>query len=354
MVDIQFDASLDRPPGYRADAVWEGHVFKVLVNQRDTRKVRTAFMELAGAANAEWVKRIILVLEKPTITTSRLQEEWRGAARVFKPDLFARLSIVIHSDAGWDGLPEPPDTRLIAVLKRVLEHENRRHAERPRRGSQAVHEILQILVHRWMLGEGPATVKWLMSTSGLSYPTVAKATEQLDYYVKRHSGGSVELTRFPREAWDRLMVMSDTVRATVRYADRSGQPRSPASLLKRLRALGRDDIAVGGTWGARHHFPGLDLVGDPRVDLSLHAPRHKPDHSFVHRLDPALAPISDRGEPAALVVHVVRRQESFFAPSPEGPPWADPVECLLDLQEMRLGSQASEFLEAFAARKAGA
>jgi hypothetical protein len=51
------------------------------------------------------------------------------------------------------------------------------------------------------------------------------------------------------------------------------------------------------------------------------------------------------------VIHALRRAESLFQPGEDGLPWADPVECLLDLHEARLESQALEFLNSFPATK---
>ena len=41
---------------------------------------------------------------------------------------------------------------------------------------------------------------------------------------------------------------------------------------------------------------------------------------------------------------IIRRKDSLFETNPLGIAWADPVECLLDLHEMRLEPQALEFL----------
>ncbi len=75
------------------------------------------------------------------------------------------------------------------------------------------------------------------------------------------------------------------------------------------------------------------------------------DWDFVKQLDPALQETERRDEPAPLVVHLVRRASPLFQPSEEGLQWADPVECLLDLHEGRLESQALEFLNSFPAAK---
>jgi hypothetical protein len=58
-----------------------------------------------------------------------------------------------------------------------------------------------------------------------------------------------------------------------------------------------------------------------------------------------------RDESPSLVIHALRRAESLFQPGEDGLPWADPVECLLDLHEARLESQALEFLNSFPATK---
>ena len=136
----------------------------------------------------------------------------------------------------------------------------------------------------------------------------------------------------------------------MRFADRSGQPRSASSLAERLRELRPRGAAVGGVLGARHHHPGLDLAGLPRLDVSVHCPGRSADVSFVRRLDPALEVTSDPTEPARLVVHFVRHEESLFEIPAHGLPWADPVECLMDLHEARLEPQAAELARSLGER----
>ena len=157
-----------------------------------------------------------------------------------------------------------------------------------------------------------------------------------------------KLRIFPRDEWARLVSIADDVRGTRRFVDRSGQPRSPQSLLRRVAALGRSDLAVGGIEGARHYKRDIDLIGLPRLDLTLHCPKGRIDWSFVEQIDPALVASDERNAQAPLVVHVLRRQEAFFVPDESaqatGLQWADPVECLLDLHEARLEPQAGELL----------
>jgi hypothetical protein len=170
--------------------------------------------------------------------------------------------------------------------------------------------------------------------------------KRLGRAVRRHADRRIELTHLPREEWARLFALSCEARSTMRFADRSGQPESPPALLQRLGTVAPGGIAVGGVAGARRYHPGLDIVGLPRLDLSVHAPQRDADVGFLSRLDPALKPVRDPAEPARVVLHFVRHAEPLFTPNPGGLPWADPVECLLDLDEAGLHAQALEFRDA--------
>jgi hypothetical protein len=168
--------------------------------------------------------------------------------------------------------------------------------------------------------------------------------------ITRRPDRRLELREFPRHEWSRLLTISDEARSTMRFADRAGQPRSASSLVERLQELRPRGVAIGGVLGARHFHPEFDLMGLPRLDVSVHCPERQADVAFVRRLDPALDATSDPAEPARLVVHFVRHREPLFEPEPGALPWADPAECLLDLHEARLEPQAAEFVRALAAR----
>jgi hypothetical protein len=351
MRNIRFQCPIENFPGFRADAVTDCAIFEVHVQAKDARRLRTALMEVAQLAEVDKKRRVVLVLEEPAITESRLRDEWKGAASVLRPELYARLSMAIHQSGKWTGIPVPPKSDDIPVLDEILQHELSRRPANLTRGSEAYYEILRILVYQWLLGKGPIAISSLMRISGTSHPTVSRSLERLDHYLKRHSDRSVGLRIFPHEEWSRLLAVSDDARGTVGFVDHSGHARSPESLLRRLRQLQHQDIAVGGVLGAKHFHPALDLIGNPRLDLSVHSGRKPMDLSFVERLDPALEPASRRDEPPTLVIHAICRAEPLFQPSQNGLPWADPVECLLDLHEMRLESQALEFVNSFVAIK---
>lgn len=339
--------------GYEPDGRWPDGAHNVWVEVKSRthsfRNVRASLLGLAYLLSSEPKARALLVLADSRITEERLQAELRLAEQTLRPDVMQRLTLVIEKDHSYLGLSPDlgPDFRVW--LDELVAKESHEGAK-PR---QSHYAILEILLNQWLLGKGPMTTDWIMKTSGVSYPTVANALRRLDHVLKRHSDRRVELRHFPQEEWARMVTLSDEVRATTRFVDRSGQARSPQSLLRRLAQLDRSDVAVGGIAGARHYDPDIDLVGVPKVDLSLHCTGKRVDWSFVERLDPALEKTERRDDPAALVVHLVRREAALFQSDDSGMQWADPVECLLDLHESRLESQAMEFLDFFTKRNSG-
>lgn len=326
------------------------HRVEVLTGLRAIQGFRAALAGLAQAVVLLPKGRGTLLLVDPGITDGRLAEEWLTAERIYRPELLERLALVAARKGVLRGWPKDPDAAARSLLAPHM----------PRGSTPAVPAlpradfgalVLQLLVHQWLQDLGPVTTDWLQKQAGCSYPTVAAALKELGAVLQRHHDRRVELRRFPRDEWAALLASAERVRGTVRYADGSGQPRSAESLLKRLKKLGRTDVAVGGAIGARRHHPGLDLAGTPRLDLTLHCPRRAADLSFVESLDPALQRTEDRAAPASLVIHLLRRRVPLFVPYPNGVPWADPVECLLDLHEAHLEPQAEAFVAHLSARR---
>ena len=130
--------------------------------------------------------------------------------------------------------------------------------------------------------------------------------DSLGNALLRHSDRSFELQYFPKEAWEWLLVHLDKSRFTKRYTDRSGKPRSIKSLLKRLAKMGNENIAVAGSIGTQHHYPDIDIIGTPRLDLTVHCPHKYLNIDFVEKLDPALKEERDKNIPASVVLHFIR------------------------------------------------
>ena len=323
----------------------DGVLIEVKMRLQAVRGVRDSLLQLAYALAEQPDKRAFLLLINPRITESRLRDEWDKTQMTFRPDIVGRLSVVIFREDHFIGIPEDPDSKYINWLEQACKKELSRVGT-PLPAPDFSAEILKILVYQWLMKRGSMTSVWLSETAGCNYRTVAKALKGLGRSILWHSDKSVELRYFPKDAWGRMLAMLDKSRSTMRYADRSGQPRSIESLLRRLKRMKMPEIAVGGVLGARHYYPRLDLVGTPRLDLSMHCSGKYVDLDIIENLDPALKQENDPDISANLVLNFIRRENPFFETDPKGMIWADPVECLLDLQEMRLEPQALEFLNA--------
>jgi hypothetical protein len=339
---------------YKPDAVLGDTWVRVETGTRAVRTLRAALLELAYAlARDQEERRAMLFLVDPKISSGRIDREWEQMIGVLEKRIADRLSLVTYEKAGYHGRPTAPGAALQHRLSGLIRDETR-SANRYRPPKDNYHELVKIMLLQWFLDRGPMTRDWLGRTAGCSYPTVAATLKSLGGVITRNPDRRIELARFPQESWDRIAATSEEARGTLRFADRSGQPRSIESLRKRLVQLGEDRIGVGGVLGARHYHPDLDLLGSPRLDLTVHQPGRALDLSFVEGLDPALHLTTDHSEPAQLIIHVLRRTESFFEQDPEGTRWADPVECLLDLHEARLERQTRAFKEhLIAARGSG-
>lgn len=320
-------------------------ILDVKKNLRAVRNLRAGILSFAYLLDQRPGIEGYLVLVDPKISRKRLGDEWESASHALTQHVRRRLHLVIVEDGRFTGLPEGLPKMVRNQLARLTEAEARPGISLPRPDYFFV--VLKVLIHLWLHNAGPVTTRQLMETAGCTYPTVSKALKRLGHTVQRHSDRRVHLGAFPREAWKQLLAVADDVRVTARFADRSGQPRSPEALLHRLRRMKRDDIGVGGSLGARHWYPGIDLVGNPRLDLTVHCPANRLDLDFMKQLDPALSRSVNAHQPASVVIHVLRRADSMFEIDSTGVNWADPVECLLDLQEMHLEPQALEFLSSF-------
>jgi hypothetical protein len=311
------------------------------------RTIRTSIMQLAYAIARQPRSEGFLVLVDSTITEERLRDEWQSARAVLKPTILRRLAVCIAQEGRYVGIPHHPTSKMQRVLDKVV-RKQRPHAGFRQTRTDYFFVILKLLLHRWLTSGEPVTAKWLARAAGCTYPTVARSVSQLGNLVDRKSDRRVGLRYFPRDEFSRLVADSDKFRSTARFADRSGQPsRSSEAHLRRLERLNLPGgLGIGGVLGARHYYPDLDLVGTPRLDVSLHCDRGRVDLGFIEKLDPALKQEDDSLKPANVVVHVVRHKDSLFTPREGGLSWADPVECLLDLHEARLESQAAQFLDA--------
>ena len=235
----------------------------------------------------------------------RYHAEATQPRQTIRPQVFKRLSLVRSEKGGLTGWPQHPDAPILKLLARVLEEDqDQRLCRLPRRDAVAV--ILGILIARWFQGNDATTLRALGELAGFSFPTVSNALQRLSDVVMRESDRSVRLARFPERHWRALIVNAQRLRSTLNYRDVSGTPMRQAALLNHLIRCNVSTVALGGTLAAQARFPEIDLVGAPRLDLCVHAPKMDVDLSFVEQMNPALEPVEDRLGPCDLALHFVR------------------------------------------------
>jgi hypothetical protein len=314
------------------------------------RSVRLGLIHLAYALADDRHLKGVLVLTDTSITRRRLGEEWQQALSVLRPDVAERLALIVSKDGNLTGFPRDPDAQTRTAILEATGGEQPR-IQHPRIRLNASFIVAKVLMLQWLTDGRPMTVRWLSRVTGFSYPSVAHVLKELGSLIERRSDRRFRLRYFPKEEFTRLLSVAPRARATVRFADRSGQSRTIEAHIRRLEKLNPSGVAIGGAAGAKYYSPDLDIVGVPRLDLSLHSPLTRPDLSFIERLDPALKRVTDSQEPATIAVHLLSQADPFYAPRKGGLSWADPMECLMDLAEAGLQKQAAQFLEVLMRKK---
>lgn len=365
---------LERPDG--------GFVVSVKASSgRGLRDVRAGVMQLAMVLGRRPKARGCFVWRVPRLPG--LESEWAQMHSVLRPHIGRRLALVAvattadPSSRAFASEVSPETTAILEALQ-------------PRGGPAAASDgawaralrdtpreprwiaIAKVLMVRALLGQGPIARGALCEQAGCTLPTLAKALEGMGPRIQRRANRSVGFAEFPRQLFHEVATLSSSsaaqpgVRTRLHYVDRSGQAPDPAALARRLAKLRPPHVAFGGVVGARHWDPSFDLHGTPRLDLVLHIPQDDAvdagvvELDFMRRLDPALALVRHGSEGAttdeadgvalravapAVVIHAVRRPVDLFEPDPRGGlPWADPVEVLLDLHELRLVEQSEALI----------
>jgi len=330
-------------PDWKTKDIW----VEVKTNITAIRIIRDSFMQLIYAiSDQEFSGTIILLLIEPNISYKRLYNEWEKAKRAFRLEAFSNITIYVFQKGQLVSIPNDPNAELTDALLKVCKKEKlNKKNPLPRIDYKA--EIYKIIIYKWLIKAGPITTDWLSKAVGCNYRTVANTLQSLGNTIIRHSDRSIELKYFPKDVWEWLIVNSNDSRLTKHYSDQSGHPRQIESFIKRLLKIKDINISIAGTLGARHYHTDIDLIGDPRLDITIHCPEKYFNTDFIKKIDPALEEGIDRDKPASIVLHYIRRKKSFFKPNPNGIAWADPIECILDLHEMHLEPQALELLNYF-------
>ena len=318
-------------------------IIEVKYAPKGLRSIERGLMNLASSIARGRGMSGYLVIINPLVTEHRMNEGWARALETLREDLREHLYLVTVKGDRILGLPGNVDDEFRKQLEKVVEGKIRPEGTRllPKNN---YNEILKILTYRWLKGGGPLPAKEITAEAGCTYPTLANVLARLGPLIKRGPKKSIELSHFPKDEWSKLVSESDRIRSTMWFVDRSGQPREIDTLLSRLQNLRLPHVAVGGVYGTKYHYAELDLIGNPCLVLSVHCRGSDADLKFVQQLDPAFQRIRLPLEPPNLVLHFIRRPISYYVSEHAGLNVADPVECLLDLHEAHLESQALGFL----------
>jgi hypothetical protein len=328
---------------YEADGKWRDVWVELKIRHHSIRDLRGSLIGLTYLLAREPGNRGLIVLVDSRISKEQLDTELKLARRAIDPSVIGKLTLATKTGDDYRGLPEDLGHDFRFWLDDLI---NKHHPAGQGRSGRPYYCILKLLLNALFTGKGPLAISTLRGDCGCSYPTVSKALQQLDPYLTRQSDREVGLKQIPKSEFATFVAKSQELRMTTRFVDRSGRPRSAETHMSRLEKLAIPNLAIGGVLGASHYFPGLDIVGVPRLDLSLHVMGKKPNLGFVEQLDPALKATTDPSIKPNIAIHIVRSAKTSFESREGGLLWADRVECLLDLYEAQLEWQADQFLNA--------
>lgn len=346
MGTIAYDVNIRDSRNTIIAALLDNSIVEYKVGLSDVRVLQSAFIGLATLLEEHASYTGILVIDDARISKTRLFEEWKSWSKLFQPSILSRIRMVVFlhgSIIQKNGRFSNDETEALYTIQNQLWKKSKNNK---RKRSDSLIEIFRVLLVHWFRGSGPLQITKISQQTGFSFPTVAGALEKLESHLKRNSDRSVELITFPRNYWFKLTAAMDNVRVPQGYWARN--PRSINDLIDRINENADRDIAFGGIIGASNYFPGIDLVGIHRIDLCVHNWSLSKIDKFTRKLDPGLKKV-ESGELPQVVLHNLSRPESFFTKSNDIPT-ADEVECLLDLYEARMESQADELLEHFIGR----
>ena len=342
MLKVRYNVALPESNGFRADALMGESVVEHKARISDLRALNAAIVALSKILVENEHYAAILLLDEPRISLDTLSSEWVLWELLFRPEVLERLSVAVFQGGEvttvFGQLQAEEQEALPLVFDRLS---NAQKASRRGRTADAFYDVLRVLLVQWFRREGPLQIKRIEALSGFSYPTIASALDKLEDSLTRHSDRSVELKSFPKDAWVKLVAVNHELRKPRAYKARN--PKSLEQLAARLMEKPDESVAIGGTIGAKHYLPGIDLVGTPRLDLTVHNWNSTKIDRLARRIDPGLREVGLKEAPQ-LVVHSLLRKNPLFHQSDDRT-FADEVECLLDLQEARLEQQALEFLD---------
>ena len=328
-----------------SDFVWQNWHVCVKSGIFTVRDLRSILVGAAYDLKLTPENRCLCVLAGSKFTSARLESELQAFKDIICPQIAGQIYLALFDrDEGFVSFPEDECDIPQNELRQFIQEQVALTGKRSPGATRSA--VLNLLALQWFNRGEPQTTEALCQASGASYPTVFNTIKQLEAenLIARQSDRRVSLKRFPENLWRRWVVDGEA-RKSIRFSDRSGQPRTPEDLAERLQRLNLANVAIGGVIGAKHYYPKLDITGSPRLDLVLHG-GVKSDLDFIKKMDPALGRMNSLVEPANVVVHFLPRAESMFIKDPNGFVLADPIECLANLYQGGLDYQGKDMLSA--------
>lgn len=341
MKKIKYEVRLNDNNHSFADALFGKLLFEYKSQVNDLRLLQSTILQLGRILSDMEGYSAVLIINQTKFSKLRLQYEWQSLQKLIRSSILTRIRIIVFAKdsiiAQFGDLNEEEKNVMFEIRKKLSKTGIKSDYRKP----DAFFEILRIMIVCWFRKTGPLKLNRLSQISGFSYPTVALALERLNDKLIRHSDRSVELKSFPLNEW--LKLVSNSTENRLTYSYWSFRPKPIQDLINRLNEKPDNKIAFGGIIGARHYLPGIDLIGIPRLDLSVQNMNASEIHRLVQRIDPGLKK-EERGTIPQLVIHVLTRPDPLFLKNKEQY-ISDETECLLDLHDAMLDGPYLELLE---------
>ena len=307
---------------------------RTLVRLRNTRDLRAEMLLLASDLS-EGPHTAMLIVRDPVVSEATVRAEWDRMLQAIRPDIGRRMVLEIES--------------LQKASARQLDPDRIR-VERP----NFRHEVLRLILDAQLMHAEASTVRQLVGELGSSQTPVREAIMELlraGMITRWTQGLQLNLQQLSRERLATVRAMPQVLR--FRY-ERGAVPRAADALVERATAWlqqqkAKDGIefALSGTPAALADVTGLDLIGTPRLDLTVHVPRSDThfDAGLLRQLDDGL-----EYEPNPLastpVVLTLVRADSHFKPEPSAVhDWrACRADVFLSLLDMGLRDQALHYV----------
>lgn len=345
--------------GYDFQSEGGDAVIDLRLSLHGTRDLDAALIHLALLIDeVPGLRRATLVATAGRMSAARIVERWKRVQRTILPQIAKRSAMVVLTTERVVIAPEPDDELqwLAEQAQHALGESTPGHE--PSASAAAwtprTFDVWMVLFDAWLRGRESLGPSELARKSGCSYPTIVATLDRLAARgeLDRSRGGRARFLTQPRRSLSEILVNLESLRPTLRLVDYSGRRPEPETLLRRLHERAPAECAVGGVVAAHHYVSDFDLSGVPRIDLSLPGvpPSDQALPAWLRAVDPALAPV--QGDRSPIVALHFRRGRGFEQERSRDArlPFASPAETLLDLHELRLTSQADEFVHALRAK----